>query len=166
MPRKKKSKWGTAGLVLSLLASIPMNLLTAWLQKDVVINALYLVLVILLLVALMYFGKKKRTSAFFNGVFWLLVITVTLNLVSTWIEESVIQDKFTLSNVTVFLSLSVIALSLSALLQSHFLRRWKQSMRMKYKWNAVNMRLASEYSENPERNMKVKKRLPRRKRRL
>lgn len=51
MPRsKKKSPWGKratlTGVVLGLVASVPMNLLSGWLQE---INIFYLVLVFFLL---------------------------------------------------------------------------------------------------------------------
>lgn len=170
MPRKKKSKWGKRatmiGVMLGFAASIPMNLLSAWLQEKVVINLFYLFLVLLLVAAIIYSGRKMRTPDFLNNIFWFLLATVTFNLISTWVQFNLLHDTFSFSTVTLVLSVSVMLLAISALLQSHFLKRWKQSMRMKYRWNAINMRLASEYSENPVRNLRRKKRLPRQKRRL
>ncbi len=167
MPRSKKRKraWSKLSaatiIVLGFVASILMNLLTAWLQQDVISNAFYLFLVIFLLAAIIYSAKKARTPPILNKVFWVLVATVSFNLLSTWIQENILHNSFTISSVSLILSLTVIALAISALLESHYFRRLGQSIRMKRIWNARSMSLASRGRENT-----VKKRLPPQKRKF
>src|SRR5260370_24359768 len=128
MPRRKKG-WSKLSawlvVVLGLAAGVTMNLVTAWLQKDVISNALYFLLVIFLLGAIIYSARKVRTPDFLNNVFWFLVATVSLNLFSTWVQYSVLHDTYTLPSVTLFLSFSVIALSISGLIQSNYYGRFK-----------------------------------------
>ncbi len=68
MPRRKK-RWSKISawtvVVLGLAAGVTMNLVTAWFQKDIISNAFYLFLVIFLLAAIIYSGRKMRTSEFF-----------------------------------------------------------------------------------------------------
>jgi hypothetical protein len=56
MPRRRKKRWSNistwTALVLGLAAGVTMNLVTAWLQKDVLSNALYFFLLIFLLSAI------------------------------------------------------------------------------------------------------------------
>jgi hypothetical protein len=165
MPRRKKgwskvSAWTV--IVLGLVASITINLVTAWLQKDVISNALYLFLVFFLLAAIMYSARKMRTPPLLNNVFWFLVASVSFNLFSTWIQMSLLHDTYTVSSVTLFLSLTIIALSLSALIESHYFRRRTQGIRMKRIWNARSM--TPVVLQQKERKSTVKKRLPRQKR--
>ena len=156
------------GVVLGLIASIPMNLLSVWLQEKVVINLVYLALALLLIAAIIYSGRKLHTPDFLNTIFRLLLATVTLNLLSVWIQYRLLRDTYSFPTITLLLAASVIILAISALLQAHSLRRFGQSMRMKYYWNAKNMRLAKERSEHPEHHVSVRRhrRLPRQKRRL
>jgi hypothetical protein len=124
MPRRKKKwKWSKlsawTAVALGLAAGVTMNLVTAWFQKDVISNAFYLILVIFLLAAMAYSGRKMHTPDFLNYVFWFLIATVSLNLVSTWIQYSMLRDTYSLPVVTLVLSFSVFALSVSALIQSH-----------------------------------------------
>lgn len=166
---KKKNSWSKrstlTSVVLGLVASIPMNLLSAWLQEKVVINLLYLAVAILLVGVIIYSGKKLRTPDFLNNIFWLLLATVSVNLISIWIQYSLLHDTYSFPSVTLFLAASVIILVIGALFQSHYYRRFKQRVIMKRKWSARNVRLAKERSENPELYVEVKKRMPRKKRR-
>ena len=142
MPRsKKKSPWGKratfTGVVLGLVASVPMNLLSGWLQE---INIFYLVLVFLLIAAIIYSGWKMRTPDFLNNIFWLLLATVSLNLLSTWIQFSLLHNTYSFPTVTLFLAASVIILALGALFQSHLYSRKKQSIITQRVWNARRTR--------------------------
>jgi hypothetical protein len=144
MPRRrlKKTSWGkvatTTSIVLAFIASVPMNLLTSWLHDDVFVNVFYLFLVIFLLAAIVniYRSKKKRSHDILDKVFLFLVVTVALNLVSIWIQNSVLQNKYSFPSITLFLSVAIIALAASALFESHFYRRKKQSITMKRIWLA------------------------------
>jgi hypothetical protein len=144
--RRKKTSWGKratqTSIVLVFIASVPMNLLTSWLHDDVLINIFYLFLVLFLLVAIIYIyqSKKKRPHDLLNKVFWFLVATVALNLFSIWIQEKVLQNKYSVSSITLFLLVAIITLAASALFESHFYRRKVQSINMKRIWLARNNR--------------------------
>jgi hypothetical protein len=142
MPHRKKgwskvSAWTV--VVLGLAAGVTMNLVTAWFQKNIISNAFYLFLVIFLLIAIIYSGRKAGTPEFLNNIFIFIVATVSLNLFSTWIQYSVLHDPYSFSSVTLFLSLTVVALSISALLQSHYYRRFRQSINMRRRASARSM---------------------------
>ena len=162
MPRRKK-KWTKVSawtvVVLGLAAGVSMNLVTAWFQKDVISNAFYFFLVIFLLAAIIYSGRKMRTPEFLNNIFIFVVATVSLNLFSTWIQYSVLHDTYSLPSINLFLSLTVIALSISALLQSHYYRSLRQSIN--------NRRRASARSMTPillKQEEKIVRQMPRNKR--
>src|SRR6266566_5201139 len=144
--RRKKTSWEKratyASIVLAFIASVPMNLLTSWLHDDVFINVFYLFLVLFLLVAIIYIyqGKKKRSHDILNKVFWFLVATVALNLFSIWIQEKLLKNTYSVSSITLFLLVAIIALAASALFESHFYRRKVQSINMKRMWMARNNR--------------------------
>lgn len=143
MPRRRKkrsiniSTWTV--LILGLIAGVTMNLVTAWFQKDIIPNAFYLILVIFLIIALTYSGRKAHTPEFLNNIFILIVATVSLNLLSTWIQYSVLHDTYSISSVTIFLAITVIALSLAAILQPQFYRSFRQSINMRRRANARSM---------------------------
>ena len=142
MPRRKKgwskiSAWTV--VVLGLVAGVTMNLVTAWLQKDIIPNAFYLILVLFLLGAIFYSGRKAHTPEFLNNIFILIVATVSLNLFSTWIQFSVLHDTYSLPSVTLFLSITAVALSISALLQSHYYRNFRQSINNRRRASARSM---------------------------
>ncbi len=145
-PRGKRTSWGKVAtktsIVLAFIASVPLNLITSWLHDDVFIHAFYLFLVLFLLIAIIYIyqTKKKRTHEVLDKVFWFLVVTVSLNLFSIWIQENILHNTYTVSSITLFLSFAVIALAISALLESHFYRRFKQSVTMRRISNARSMR--------------------------
>ena len=124
MPRRRKKGWSKISawtvVILGLVAGVTMNLVTAWFQKDIIPNAFYLILVIFLLGAMFYSGRKAHTPEFLNNIFILIVATVGLNLFSTWIQYSVLHDTYSVSSVTIFLAITVIALSIAALLQPQF----------------------------------------------
>jgi drug/metabolite transporter (DMT)-like permease len=163
MPRRKKA-WSNVSawtvVVLGLAAGVTMNLVTAGLQKDIISNAFYIFLVLFLLGVIIYSGRKAHTPEFLNNIFLLIVATVSLNLFSTWIQYSLLHDTYSLPSVTLFLAFTVFALSISALLQSHYYRRFRQSINMR--------RRASARSMTPfvlqRRESTTKKRLPRHKR--
>lgn len=161
MPRRKKT-WSkratTTGIVLGLVASIPMNLLTLWLQKYVLVNIIYFGLVIFLVGALIYFARNKHVPELLTTVFWLLVATVSLNLFSTWVQDNILHDSFTFKSVTAILSLCVIVLAASAIFQSHYYRRFAQSVNARRRWNAKSMSYASRGRKTTVK--KVTKRIP------
>lgn len=140
--RRKKTSWGKratqTSIVLAFIASVPMNLITSWLHDDVFINVLYLFLILFLLVAIIYIyqSKKRRPHDILNKVFWFLVATVALNLFSIWIQEKVLKNTYSVSSITLFLLVAVIALAASALFELHFYRRKVQSINMKRMWMA------------------------------
>ena len=142
MPRRKKG-WSNISawivVVLGLAAGVTMNLVTAWVQKDIISNAFYFFLVLFLLGVIIYSGRKAHTPEFLNNIFILIVVTVTLNLFSTWIQYSVLHDTYSLPSVTLFLAFTVFALSISTLLQSHYYRRFRQSINMRRRASARSM---------------------------
>src|SRR5271157_1383563 len=144
--RRKKTSWGKrasqTSIVLAFIASVPMNLLTSWLHDDVFVNVFYLFLVLFLLVAIIYIyqSNKKGSHDILNKVFWFLVATVALNLFSLWIQDKLLQNKYSVPSITLFLLVAIIALAASALFESHFYRRKVQSITMKRIWMARNNR--------------------------
>ena len=143
MPRRRKKKWSDFSawtvVVLGLVAGVTMNLVTAWFQKDIIPNAFYLILVIFLIGAMFYSGRKAKTPDFLNNIFILIVATVGLNLFSTWIQYSVLHDTYSVSSVTVFLAITVIALSIAAILQPQFYRSFRQSINNRRRASAKSM---------------------------
>jgi hypothetical protein len=143
MPRRRKKKWSNFSawtvVVLGLVAGVTMNLVTAWFQKDIIPNAFYLILVIFLIGAIIYSGRKAHTPDFLNNIFILIVATVSLNLFSTWIQYSVLHDTYTVSSVTIFLAITVVALSIGAILQPQFYRSKRQSINNRRRSNAKGM---------------------------
>ena len=158
--RRKKTSWGKVAtrtsIVLAFIASVPMNLLTSWLHDDVLVNVFYLFLVIFLLVAIVYIyqSKKKREHKILNKVFWLLVATVALNLFALWIQNSVLDNRYSVPSITLFLLIAIILLAASALFESHFYRRKVQSINMKRIWLARQNRPSGFPEYKPRNGMK------------
>ena len=158
--RRKKTSWGKratqTSIVLAFIASVPMNLLTSWLHDDVFISVFYLFLVIFLLIAIIYIyqSKKRRSHDLLNKVFWFLVATVALNLFSIWIQERVLQNEYSVPSITLFLLVAIILLAASALFESHFYRRTKQSITMKRIWLARQSRPPGFPEYKPRNGMK------------
>jgi hypothetical protein len=162
MPRRlrKKTSWGKratqTSIVLAFIASVPMNLLTSWLHDDVFVNVFYSGLIIFLLVAIVYIyqSNKKGSHDILNKVFLFLVVTVGLNLFSIWIQERVLQNKYSVSSITLFLLVAIILLALSAMFESHVYRRKVQSITMKRIWLARQNRPPGFPEYKPRNGMK------------
>ena len=86
-----------------------------------------------------YSGKKAKTPDILNNIFILIVATVGLNLFSTWIQYSVLHDTYSVSSITIFLAITVIALSIAAILQPQFYRSFRQSINNKRRASAKSM---------------------------
>src|SRR2546422_7759703 len=108
--RKKWRKLSTqVSIILGLVASIPINLVTSWFQQDILSNILYSFIVMVLAVAISYSVIKMRAPLLTNA-FWVLVASVSLNIFSSWIQDKVLHNSFTLLNMTMIFLLIIICL--------------------------------------------------------
>lgn len=160
--RRKWNKYSTkVSIFLGLVASIPINLATSWFQLNILTNKFYLFFAAIILVAIFYLIRKLNIPLLTNA-FWIMAASVLLNLLSLWIQDHLLHDSFTPSNVTLILFSTIIVLSLSALIDPKVLTRFENRMKAKYRRRARNTSISM---ASQAKTTKVKKRLPRMKNR-
>ncbi len=144
MPRSRRSRklatW--TSIALGFVAGIFINLLTSWLQKDILSNILLLIGVGIALVAIGYLVIKTRAPLLISA-FVVLVVSVFFNLFSSWVQEKVLHDTFTTLNVTLIFFITIIVLGLSAFIGSHPISKLENRLMRRNRRNA-RIRLAQE----------------------
>jgi hypothetical protein len=136
--RRKWNKYSTkVSIFLGLVASIPINLATSWFQLNFLSNIFSLFFAVILIGAIFYLIKKLNIPLLTNA-FWIMTASVFLNLFATWIQENVLHNSFTPSNVTLILVSTIVVLALSALLDPKVLTRFENRMKGRYKRSAKN----------------------------
>ena len=134
--RRKWNKYSTkVSIFLGLVASIPINLATSWFQQNFLSDIFSLFFAVILIGAIFYLIRKLNISLLTNA-FWIMVASVSLNLCSLWIQDHLLHDSFTPSNVTLILLSTIIVLSLSALIDPKVLTRFENRMKGRYRRRA------------------------------
>ena len=128
----------TVSIVLGLAASIPINIATNWLQEDILSQPFYVILLVAVSAVVTYFVLKLNYQ-YLTFAFGFMVIYIFLNLLSTGIQRSILNDSFTPMNVTVIILLIIVILALSGLFGSNFYRNWKRRANSTHKSNDISI---------------------------
>ncbi len=161
--RKKSRKLATqVAMILGYAASIPINIASNWLQIYILPNPFYFVSAIILSIAALYYVIKKQPS-FLTSASITFAVSVFLNLLSSWVQESLLHNTFTFGGVLLIISIPIFILVLSNFIASHPISRFENNRRRLYKRQAkVKVGLASQEKiyvrKQPKKNIKRRKR--------
>ena len=149
---------------LGFIASIPINLMTSWFQQDIISNKFLSISVIIILAAICCLVIKMRAPHYLTVASMSFVAGIFINLLSRWVQEDILHNSFTISNVALILLITAFILVSSALLGSHPISSFKTRLRRKYRRRAKqsSFRLASKGRVNAGKRLLPGKRKKRR----
>ena len=161
--RRRSRKLATqVGMVLGYAASVPINLASNWFQIDILPNPLYFVFALLLSFAALYWVVKKQASLLTSASIT-FVVSVFLNLLSSWVQVSLLDNRFTFAGVLLIMAITMIILIFSNFIASHPVSRFENKLRRKYRRQAkarVGLALEEKVSvrKQPKKTIKRKRR--------
>jgi hypothetical protein len=108
------------GTLLGLVISIPVNLISTWIQWYIVSNGFVLVIMIVGLLFIFYHLIKKQNLLLFVALLS-FVASVSINLLSSWILQNILHNSFTPSIVMAIIVSPFIGFTICSWLKLHSL---------------------------------------------
>ena len=134
--RKSRKLATQVSFALGFIASIPINLATSWFQQDIISNKFLSISVIIILAAICYLVIKMRAPRYLIVASMSFVAGIYVNLFSWWLQEDILHNSFTISNVFLILFITVLILVSGAFIGSHPISSLKSWLRRNYRKNA------------------------------
>ena len=133
--RKTRNLATQTGLILGFIACIPINLLTSWLQQDILSNIAFAVFIFLLCVAVWLIVLQIH-SAILTSAFLVITANVPINLFSPLIQDKLFHNSFNLLNIVLIVAFTILCLVLSTFIVGHPITKLKRKLGMTYRANA------------------------------
>src|SRR5258708_10054138 len=110
--------------------------MTSWFQQDIISNKFLSISVIIILAAICCVVIKMRAPHYLTVASMSFVAGIFINLFSWWVQEDILHNSFTISNVALILLITTFILVSSALIGSHPISSLKSWLRRNYRKNA------------------------------
>ena len=146
MPKSRTSWYKVANyanVLLGFIASIPINLITSWLQQDIISNKFLTIFVIILLAAICYLVVRIHAPKFLIDALMGFVAGIYAGLFSVWLQGDVLHNSFTSVNVPLMVLVTLIILVLGSFIASRpiktYVRRKRDKRRREAKKGSISL---------------------------